>query len=88
MLYRLFLLIFSYFVVLASSHRIVTHDETFVPDAVLRVTISNISQPCVPEKPVALVNGTYPGPALYLDEGKTQWIRVYNDMADQNLTMV
>jgi L-ascorbate oxidase len=64
------------------------HDETFVPDAVLRITASNISQSCLPPKNVVLVNGTSPGPELRLLEGNTYWIRVYNDVSDQNLTMV
>lgn len=65
-----------------------THNETFVPDAVLRVTVQNISQSCLPSKMTVLVNGTSPGPELRLGAGKTYWIRVYNDMMDQNLTMV
>lgn len=85
---RALFLFFSLVSIQVASHRIATHDETFVPDAVLRVTISNVSQPCVPIKQVALVNGITPGPAIYLEEGKTSWIRVYNDMADLNLTIV
>jgi hypothetical protein len=64
------------------------HDEMFVPDLVLRVTLADVSQPCVPTKEVALVNGTSPGPAIYLEERKTMWICVYNDMKNPNLTMV
>ncbi|KAG0645875.1 Multicopper oxidase aurL2 [Hyphodiscus hymeniophilus] len=63
------------------------HDETFVPDAVLRITAENKTQSCLPSKSVVLVNGTSPGPELRLLEGRTYWIRVYNDMPDQNLTM-
>ncbi|RHZ68409.1 hypothetical protein CDV55_101480 [Aspergillus turcosus] len=81
------LFILSCFTILATSHRVVKHDETFVPDLILRVTWENVSQPCVPTKPVALVNGTSPGPAIYLEEDVTTWIRVYNDMPNQNLTM-
>jgi L-ascorbate oxidase len=65
-----------------------THNETFIPDAILRVTVRNISQSCLPAKMTVLVNGTAPGPELRLSVGKTYWIRVYNDMVDQNLTMV
>lgn len=65
-----------------------SHDETFHPDAVLQITAQNISQSCLPPKSVVLVNGTSPGPELRLLEGKTYWIRVYNDMPEQNLTMV
>ena len=64
------------------------HDKTFVPDAVLRVTAENTTQSCLPSKSVVLVNGTSPGPELRLLEGRVYWIRVYNDMLDQNLTMV
>jgi len=72
-------------VVSASTHR---HDESFVPDAFLRITAETITQSCLPSKSVVLVNGTSPGPELRLLEGKTYWIRVYNDIPDQNLTMV
>ncbi|TVY13400.1 Multicopper oxidase aurL2 [Lachnellula arida] len=65
----------------------ITHNETFVPDAVLRVSTSNISQSCYPSKSTVLVNGTSPGPELRIKEGITYWIRVYNDMTHQNLTM-
>lgn len=65
-----------------------THNGTFTPDAVLRVTTRNLAQSCLPEKLTVVVNGTSPGPALRLQEGRTTWIRVYNDMANDNLTMV
>ena len=64
------------------------HDENFVPDAILRVTQEEIAQSCLPAKSTVLVNGTSPGPELRLLEGKTYWIRVYNDMEDANVTMV
>lgn len=66
----------------------VTHDESFVPDAVLRVWEEERKQSCVPSKDILVVNGTSPGPTLRFTEGKTVWIRVYNDIAHQNLTMV
>ncbi|THX67983.1 L-ascorbate oxidase [Aureobasidium pullulans] len=62
------------------------HDETFVPDFSLRVTVKNISQGCFFRESV-VVNGTSPGPTLRIKPNKISWIRVYNDMADQNLTM-
>ncbi|OQO14183.1 hypothetical protein B0A48_01059 [Cryoendolithus antarcticus] len=34
-----------------------------------------------------VVNGTTPEPAIRIPAGKTSWIRVYNDMPDQNTTM-
>jgi FtsP/CotA-like multicopper oxidase with cupredoxin domain len=64
------------------------HDETFAPDAILRITQANITQSCLPPKLVVLVNGTSPGPELRIKEGQTYWIRVYNDMVDRNYTMV
>ncbi len=66
----------------------VCHDDTFVPDAVLRVTAQNKTTSCLPSKSTVLVNGTAPGPELRLVEGQTYWIRVYNDMPSANLTMV
>ena len=66
----------------------VIHDEKFVPTAVLRVTEEERKQSCVPTKDILVVNGTSPGPALAFNEGETIWIRVYNDIAHQNLTMV
>lgn len=65
-----------------------THGADFIPDAVLRVTEETRKQSCVPEKDILVVNGTSPGPALRFTEGQTVWIRVYNDIATQNLTMV
>ncbi|KUJ06572.1 L-ascorbate oxidase [Mollisia scopiformis] len=67
--------------------KLVCHDETFVPDAVLRVTAENHTTSCLPSKSTVLVNGTSPGPELRLVEGRTYWIRVYNDMPAANLTM-
>lgn len=71
-----------------ASANTVCHDGSFVPDAVLRVTQQNITQSCLPSKSNVLINGTSPGPELRLLEGQTYWIRVYNDMTDNNLTMV
>ena len=66
----------------------VPHDESFVPDAVLRITQEERNQSCVPTKEILVVNGTSPGPALLFTEGETVWIRVYNDISHENLTMV
>lgn len=62
------------------------HDSTFVPDHVLRVTQTNLSVACEHRLSV-VVNGTSPGPTLNIAPGKSTWIRVYNDMAKENLTM-
>lgn len=64
-----------------------THDATFVPDFVLRATAQNVSQACINRVSV-LLNGTAPGPELRLRPEVTTWIRVYNDIPDQNLTVV
>ncbi|KAE9370969.1 multicopper oxidase [Stipitochalara longipes BDJ] len=65
----------------------VVHDKSFIPDAVLNITSGLEKQSCVPLKEILLVNGTSPGPELRFTEGKTVWIRVYNNIADQNLTI-
>jgi L-ascorbate oxidase len=80
--------LFFIFLAVVADPQCVTHNETFTPDAVLRVTASNVSQSCYPSKSTALINGTSPGPELRIKEGITYWIRVFNDMTDKNLTMV
>ncbi|KAL9616304.1 MAG: hypothetical protein Q9160_008817 [Pyrenula sp. 1 TL-2023] len=62
------------------------HDKTFVPDYVLRVAAQNISVDCASRYSV-VVNGTSPGPPLYFKEEQTTWVRVYNDIQNQNTTM-
>ena len=56
------------------------------PDFILRVNQSVIAPDCTPRLST-VVNGTLPGPLLTMTEGKHYWIRVYNDIPDQNLTM-
>ncbi len=63
------------------------HDSSFIPDHVLRVSAKNISVACE-KRYSAVINGTSPGPELRLPPGQVSWIRVYNDMPDNNLTMV
>ncbi|KIW19005.1 L-ascorbate oxidase [Exophiala spinifera] len=70
---------------LVRATRLVKHDVNFVPDIVLRVTLATITLNCQ-ERLSTLVNGTYPGPPIYLEPEQTTWIRVYND-ADVNTTM-
>jgi L-ascorbate oxidase len=65
----------------------VIHDESFWPDHVLRVSIAEVPSGCESREDV-VVNGTSPGPTIHLLAGVRSWIRVYNDMVDQNLTMV
>ncbi|CAH0027075.1 unnamed protein product [Clonostachys rhizophaga] len=69
-----------------SSGTLTTHDETFQPDHILRVSAKNISVACE-TRYSAVINGTSPGPELRLPAGQVTWIRVYNDMLDANLTM-
>ncbi|KAK3332304.1 laccase-like protein [Cercophora scortea] len=64
----------------------VVHDSSFTPDHILRVTVAELPTGCQSRQSV-IVNGTAPGPALHILPGTSSWIRVYNDMADQNLTM-
>lgn len=69
-----------------SGFRLVKHDESFTPDVVLRISLATIQLDCQSRSSV-LVNGTYPGPPIYLEPDVTTWIRVYND-ADDNSTIV
>lgn len=78
------LLSFATFAVSIQTH---VHDESFIPDAVLTVTHENVGIGGI-QRYSALVNGSIPGPTLYLPEDKVFWIRVYNNMKDENLTIV
>jgi hypothetical protein len=64
------------------------HGPEFVPDHVLRVSLNNNFSVACQTRPTVVVNGTSPGPPLYLQPGKTSWVRVYNDMLTENFTMV
>lgn len=66
---------------------LVQHDASFQPDHILRVTAQDYEQACDTRYSV-LVNGSSPGPELRLKEGQVNWIRVYNDMKDENTTIV
>ena len=63
------------------------HDDSFIPDALLRITAQNVSLGGI-QKLATMVNGSIPGPELRVPEDGAAWIRVFNDMNDQNLTMV
>jgi hypothetical protein len=71
----------------ATKGLLVRHDDSFQPDYILRVTAQDYSQACMQRHSV-LVNGSFPGPELHLQEDTVTWIRVHNDMADLNVTMV
>ncbi|ORX33315.1 L-ascorbate oxidase [Kockovaella imperatae] len=68
----------------AGSH---CHDSSFKPNHILRVTMGNLSIGCGTTRQSHLINGTSPGPEIRLTPGKISWIRVYNDMPSDNLTM-
>lgn len=63
------------------------HDISFSPDHVIYATAGNVTIDCESRYSV-LLNGTTPGPPIYLEEGKTSWIRVYNHISNDNLTVV
>ncbi|KAF1991894.1 multicopper oxidase [Aulographum hederae CBS 113979] len=70
-----------------SAYKLATHDNaSFTPNEVLRVSAKNITAFCQ-ERWSVVVNGTLPGPEIRIPEGKTTWVRVYNDMPDHNLTI-
>lgn len=62
-------------------------DADFEPEYVLFVTEQDVAINCETRRSVVF-NGTFPGPALYMKEGETTWIRVYNYISDQNTTAV
>jgi L-ascorbate oxidase len=70
----------------ASIATLQIHDSTFVPDFILHITYDTASVACR-SKPIVLVNDTSPGPPIHLKENVTSWIRVYNDIDNQNLTI-
>jgi hypothetical protein len=63
------------------------HDASFNPDVVLHITSQKIGIGGIQRLSV-LVNGTVPGPPIVLPEEKVVWVRVYNDMDQENVTMV
>ncbi|KAL8386838.1 hypothetical protein RB599_002135 [Gaeumannomyces hyphopodioides] len=62
------------------------HDSTWTPDYVLEATTQTITLDCR-ERHSVVINGSSPGPTLYLTENKTTWVRVHNRMSDQNFTV-
>ncbi|KAM0231823.1 hypothetical protein ACHAP5_010923 [Fusarium lateritium] len=62
------------------------HDKSFTPDYVLEATLDDIKVNCISRSSVTF-NGSYPGPTLYLREEQTTWIRVYNRVPDNNVTV-
>ncbi|KAL4876999.1 Cupredoxin [Aspergillus karnatakaensis] len=71
---------------LISQGALVQHDGSFQPDYILRVTAQKYNQACSDRYSV-LVNGSFPGPEIRIQEGQTTWIRVCNDLQNMNTTM-
>lgn len=61
--------------------------QDYTPDYVLVATAKNITINCLSRYSVVF-NDTLPGPQLNLKENYTTWVRVYNNIEDQNLTVV
>lgn len=64
----------------------VVHDGSFQPDEILRVSYDKVNMGCR-WRESAVINGTSPGPPLRIKPEQTTWVRVYNDMETENLTM-
>lgn len=69
------------------SNLVQAHGPDWEPDYVLEATATNITINCHSRYSV-IVNGTSPGPTVYLKEGQTTWVRVWNRISDQNFTLV
>ncbi|OQV19063.1 L-ascorbate oxidase [Hypsibius exemplaris] len=70
----------------SSPPRIHIHNSSFQPDLILRVTAGRVPIDCAWRYSV-VINGTIPGPELRFREGDQVWIRVYNDIPDENVTV-
>ncbi|KAG5947886.1 Multicopper oxidase aurL2 [Claviceps monticola] len=70
----------------AAVAKLRVHDASFTPDYVLEVAEQDYKINCEVRRSVA-VNGSVPGPEIHLQEGRTTWIRVYNRLQGENLTM-
>lgn len=70
-----------------ATANLVAHDSSFVPDYILRATAQNVTIACQSRYSTVL-NNSIPAPPIYLKEGQTSWVRVFNDMTDQNFTLV
>lgn len=56
------------------------------PNAILRISKGFLAGDCT-FRPSVIINGTSPGPELRFRERQRVWIRVYNDLPDQNTTL-
>jgi FtsP/CotA-like multicopper oxidase with cupredoxin domain len=70
-----------------ASGRLMRHDASWQPEYVLEATAQNITVNCQ-SRYSTVFNGTSPGPTLHLQEGKTSWVRVWNRIEDNNVTVV
>ncbi|PVI00651.1 multicopper oxidase [Periconia macrospinosa] len=70
----------------SASAALQRHDASFDPTYVLYATADNVTMDCESRYSV-LLNGSTPGPPLYLEEGKTAWVRVHNKVPYDNLTV-
>ncbi|KAH9905689.1 L-ascorbate oxidase [Xylariomycetidae sp. FL2044] len=62
------------------------HNGSWQPEYVLVATEQNVTINCESRRSIVF-NSSYPAPPLYLREGKTTWIRVYNDIENLNITV-
>ncbi|KXJ94838.1 L-ascorbate oxidase [Microdochium bolleyi] len=62
------------------------HGGSWQPEYVLVATAQNITINCESRYSVTF-NNTSPGPVLRLQEGKTTWVRVWNRIPDNNVTV-
>ncbi|KAI8631492.1 multicopper oxidase [Xylariaceae sp. FL1651] len=82
----LFLSLCPRFLPTCVAANVALHDASWQPEYALYATAEDITINCEQRHSVVF-NGTSPGPPLYLKEGQTTWIRVYNQLPDLNLTM-
>ncbi|KAH7324905.1 Cupredoxin [Stachybotrys elegans] len=64
----------------------IRHGADWEPEYVLVATAGNITINCK-SRYSTILNGTSPGPTLHLQEGKTTWVRVWNRIPDDNVTV-
>ncbi|KAI1822467.1 L-ascorbate oxidase [Xylaria intraflava] len=65
---------------------VAVHDASWKPEYAVYATWKEITVNCQQRRSVVF-NGTFPGPPLYFKENQTTWVRVYNQLGDQNLTI-
>jgi FtsP/CotA-like multicopper oxidase with cupredoxin domain len=63
------------------------HGPSWKPEYVLVATAENITINCQ-SRYSTVFNGTSPGPTIRLEEGRTTWVRVWNRIENENVTVV